>query len=191
MSGIIFLVGLMGAGKTTIGRALARKLDRQFYDSDHEIEARTGATIPTIFEIEGEECFRKREAEVIRELCSLDNAVIATGGGAPMRAETRACMKEAGTVIYLQASVGQLFQRTSRDRNRPLLQTANPRQRLEDLMRARDPVYREVADLIIETGRGNVSTLVNTVIQKLTEQQERKDAQRVVASAEQPLPEGK
>lgn len=167
MSGNIFLVGLMGAGKTTIGRALAKKLNRPFYDSDQEIEARTGATIPTIFEIEGEESFRKREADMIRELSAIENAIIATGGGAAVRAETRACMKEFGTVIYLQAGVSQLLQRTSRDRNRPLLQTSNPRQRLEDLLRQRDPFYREVADMLIETGRGNISSIVNVIIQKI------------------------
>jgi shikimate kinase/3-dehydroquinate synthase len=167
MSGSIFLVGLMGAGKTTIGRALAKKLNKRFIDSDHEIEARTGASIPMIFEIEGEESFRKREAEVIRELSAQPDIVLATGGGAVLRAETRVCLKQHGTVIYLRAGVSQILQRTSRDKNRPLLQTADPRRKLEELSRQRDPLYREVADFIVETGRPNVQFLVQTILGQL------------------------
>src|SRR5450830_232118 len=150
MSGSIFLVGLMGAGKTTIGRALAKKLNKRFVDSDHEIESRTGASIPVIFEIEGEESFRQREAEIIRELSAQEDIVLATGGGAILRAETRACLKQRGTVIYLRASMNQILQRTGRHKNRPLLQTADPRRKLEELSRQRDPYYREVADFTIE-----------------------------------------
>src|SRR5450830_739351 len=122
MSGSIFLVGLRGAGKTTIGRALAKKLNKRFVDSDHEIESRTGATIPVIFEIEGEESFRRREADVIRELSAQQDIVLATGGGAILRAETREYLKQRGTVIYLRAGINQILQRTGRDKNRPLLQ---------------------------------------------------------------------
>ncbi len=132
----IFLVGLMGAGKTTVGRALAKRLNKRFVDSDHEIEARTGASIPWIFEIEGEESFRQREAEVIRDLTAQPGIVLATGGGAILRAQNREYLKTRGTVIYLRAGVNSILQRTSHDRNRPLLQTADPRKRIEELARA-------------------------------------------------------
>jgi 3-dehydroquinate synthase len=167
MSGSIFLVGLMGSGKTTIGRALAKKLNKRFIDSDHEIEARTGASIPVIFEIEGEESFRRREAEVIRELSAQPDIVLATGGGAILHPESRTHLKNGGTVIYLRASINQILQRTGRDKNRPLLQTADPRRKLEELSRQRDPLYREVADFVIETNRPNVQFLVHTIISHL------------------------
>ena len=122
----------MGAGKTTIGRILARKLGLRFVDSDHEIEARTGATIPWIFEIEGEARFRRREAEVIRDLSAQEGIVMATGGGAILNADSRAYLKERGTVVYLRASVSNILARTSHDKNRPLLQTADPRRKLEE-----------------------------------------------------------
>lgn len=163
----IFLVGLMGAGKTTVGRALARTLHRRFIDSDHEIEARTGASIPWIFEIEGETSFRIRESEVIRDLTAQSDIVLATGGGAILRPENRECLKARGTVIYLRASVSSILQRTRHDKNRPLLQTADPRQRLEQLAREREPYYLEVADLVVETGRPNVQSLVQTIISQL------------------------
>lgn len=157
----------MGAGKTTVGRALAKKLNKRFIDSDHEIEARTGASIPLIFEIEGESGFRQREAEVIRDLTAQSDIVLATGGGAILRPENRTCLKERGTVIYLRASVNSILQRTSHDKNRPLLQTADPRQKLEQLTREREPLYLAVADFIIETGRPNVQSLVQTIISQL------------------------
>ena len=163
----IFLVGLMGAGKTTVGRALAKRLNKRFVDSDHEIEARTGATIPWIFEIEGEESFRQREAEVIRDLTAQHGIVLATGGGAILRAQNREYLKTRGTVIYLRAGVNSILQRTSRDRNRPLLQTADPRKRIEELAREREPYYLEIADLIIETGRPNVQFLVHSILAQL------------------------
>ncbi len=163
----IFLVGLMGAGKTTVGRALARRLGKQFIDSDHEIEARTGASIPWIFEIEGEASFRAREAEVIRDLTSRSDIVLATGGGAILKPESREYLKARGTVIYLRASVNSILQRTSHDKNRPLLQTADPRQRIEQLMREREPLYLEVADLVVDTGRPNVQSLVQTILGQL------------------------
>ena len=167
MSGSIFLVGLMGSGKTTIGRALAKKLNMRFVDSDHEIEARTGASIPMIFEIEGEESFRRREAEVIAELSARENIVLATGGGAILHPDTRRHLHQRGTVIYLRASINQILQRTSRDKNRPLLQTADPRRKLEELSRQRDPLYREVAHFVVETGRPNVQYLVHAIMNQL------------------------
>ncbi len=167
MYGNIFLIGLMGAGKTTIGRALAKKLDKRFIDSDHEIEARTGASIPLIFEIEGEVSFRQRESEVIRDLTAQSDIVLATGGGAILRPENRECLKTRGTVIYLRASVNSILQRTSHDKNRPLLQTADPRQRIEQLAREREPYYLELADFVVETGRPNVQSLVQTIITQL------------------------
>ncbi|GGC13900.1 hypothetical protein GCM10007205_23490 [Oxalicibacterium flavum] len=167
MAGNIFLVGLMGAGKTTVGKALAKRLNKRFVDSDHEIEARTGATIPLIFEIEGEASFRRREAEVIRDLTAQDDIVLATGGGAVLNPDSRALLKERGTVIYLRASVGNLLQRTSHDRNRPLLQKGDPRKTLEELTRVRDPLYNEVADFIIDTGRPNVQFLMQSILSQL------------------------
>jgi 3-dehydroquinate synthase len=163
----IFLVGLMGAGKTTIGRLLARRLNMAFMDSDHEIEARTGASIPWIFEIEGEPSFRRREADMIRELTAQCGIVLATGGGAVLNPESRALLAERGTVIYLRASVGSILQRTSHDKNRPLLQTADPRRKLEDLTAQREPLYREIADLVIDTGRPNVQSMVQTILDQV------------------------
>ena len=161
----------MGAGKTTIGRLLARKLNRRFVDSDHEIEARTGATIPWIFEIEGEACFRRREADVIRDLSGQQGLVLATGGGAVLNPHSRALLAERGTVIYLRASIGSILQRTSHDKNRPLLQTADPRAKLEELLEQRDPLYREIADLVIDTGRPNVQSMVQTILDQLAAQE--------------------
>ncbi|MYM41637.1 bifunctional shikimate kinase/3-dehydroquinate synthase AroKB [Duganella qianjiadongensis] len=163
----VFLVGLMGAGKTTIGRILARKLGLRFIDSDHEIEARTGATIPWIFEIEGEASFRRREAEVIRELTGQQGIVLATGGGAILNPESRAFLQERGTVIYLRASVNSILQRTAHDKNRPLLQTVDPRKKLEELMAVRDPLYTEVAHIVIDTGRPNVQSMVSIILNQL------------------------
>ncbi|MQR02681.1 bifunctional shikimate kinase/3-dehydroquinate synthase AroKB [Glaciimonas soli] len=167
MKGNIFLVGLMGAGKTTVGRALARKLNKTFIDSDHEIEARTGASIPLIFELEGETSFRQREADVIRDLSERENLVLATGGGAILNPQNRALLGARGTVIYLRASVNSILQRTGRDKNRPLLQTENPRRVLEELTRQRDPLYREIADIVVDTGRPNVQFLVNSILLQL------------------------
>ncbi len=160
----------MGAGKSTIGRQLSNALKKTFKDSDHEIVARTGASIPLIFEIEGEEGFRKREEAMIDELTQQHDTVLATGGGAVLREENRRNLKERGVVIYLYASVDQLFERTSRDRNRPLLQTENPRQKLEELMEQRDPLYREVADLIIHTDDRSVRSVVKEIIARLKQE---------------------
>lgn len=163
----IFLVGLMGAGKTTVGRALAKRLGLRFVDSDHEIEERTGATIPLIFEIEGEESFRRREADVIRDLTEEEGIVLATGGGAILSPENREYLKAHGTVIYLRASVNSIMHRTSNDRSRPLLQTADPRKKLEELSVQREPLYTEVADIVIDTGRPNVHAMVQNILTQL------------------------
>jgi shikimate kinase len=165
--GSLFLTGPMGAGKSTIGRQLSKQLKMTFYDSDREIENRTGVDIPLIFELEGEQGFRKRERLVIDELTSLPNIVLATGGGAILDADNRKHLAERGLVIYLHASVNQQLARTKHDRNRPLLQTDNPRQRLEDLMQLRDPLYREIADLVIDTDGKRVMAVVNQIIRKI------------------------
>ncbi|WP_371876484.1 bifunctional shikimate kinase/3-dehydroquinate synthase AroKB [Pseudoduganella chitinolytica] len=157
----------MGAGKTTIGRMLARKLGMRFVDSDHEIEARTGATIPWIFEIEGEGSFRRREAEVIRDLCGQEGIVLATGGGAILNPDSRALLQQRGTVVYLRASIGSILARTSHDKNRPLLQTADPRAKLEELLAQREPLYLEMAHLVVDTGRPNVQSMVQIIINQL------------------------
>ena len=160
----VFLIGLMGSGKTTVGRALAKKLNKRFIDSDHEIEARTGASISLIFEIEGEASFRQREAEVIADLTALDDIVLATGGGAILSPRNRAMLASRGTVIYLRATVNSILQRTSHDKSRPLLQTADPRRRIEELLREREPLYSEIAEIVIDTGRPNVQFLVQSIL---------------------------
>lgn len=167
VAGNLFLIGLMGAGKTTVGKILAKRLHWPFFDSDHEIEARTGVRIPTIFEIEGEEGFRNREVETIAELVSMRNVVLATGGGAVLRAENQRALKENGTVIYLRANVDDLYERTKHDRNRPLLQTADPKAKLQALFEQRDPIYRQLADVVIDTSRQNVNSLVAQLERKL------------------------
>jgi 3-dehydroquinate synthase len=174
----IFLVGLMGAGKTTIGRLLARRLNKRFIDSDHAIEARTGASIPWIFEIEGEASFRRREADMIRELSAQQGIVLATGGGAVLDPDSRALLVARGTVIYLRASVGSILQRTSHDKNRPLLQTPDPRKKLEELTAQREPLYREIADLVIDTGRPNVQSMVQTILDQLAAQEASRERRR-------------
>jgi len=163
MAGNIFLVGLMGAGKSTVGKLLAKTLSKTFYDSDHEIERRTGVNIPLIFELEGEAGFRKREAHAIAELANLSNCVLATGGGAILLQENRQVLATHGTVIYLRASVDELWHRTRGDRNRPLLQTDNPRERLQTLYTQRDPLYMEIADFVIDTGGQPVSAIVSQI----------------------------
>lgn len=156
----IFLVGMMGAGKTSVGRMLARNLGKTFYDSDQVIEARTGVKISLIFELEGESGFRAREAAVLDELTSLRGIVLATGGGVVLREANRQVLRSRGTVVYLRAAVNELWNRTRHDRNRPLLQTADPLTRLRELHAQRDPLYLEVADLTIETGSQSVKSLV-------------------------------
>jgi len=169
MTGNIFLVGLMGAGKTTIGKLLAKHLGKAFFDSDHELEHRTGVNIPLIFELEGEAGFRKREAAIIAELTGLRDIVLATGGGAVLLKNNREHLSQNGTVVYLRAKVGELWQRTRNDRNRPLLQTENPRARLEQLFAERDPLYQEIADITIDTG-GHTASAILHQLEPLLEQ---------------------
>ncbi len=157
----------MGAGKTTIGRLLAKQMGMTFYDSDHEIEHRTGVKIPLIFELEGEEGFRRRETAVIEELSQLDNIVMATGGGAVLLPENRAFLKKNGKVIYLRASVHDLWLRTRNDKTRPLLQGGNIKQKLEKLYIQRDPIYTELADCIVDTGPQSAVDITNYIEQKL------------------------
>lgn len=163
----LFFVGLMGAGKTTVGRTVARRLNYPFFDSDHELEARCGVRIPIIFEHEGEVGFRDREAQMIGELTARNGIVLATGGGAVLRPGNRELLKARGTVVYLRASPHDLWLRTRHDRNRPLLQTDDPKGKLEALYAERDPLYREVADFIIETGKPSVAQLANMVLMQL------------------------
>ena len=167
VTGSIFLVGMMGAGKTSVGRLLARRLDKQFFDSDHVIEERTGVRIPVIFDIEGEAGFRKREHTVLSELAGIDNIVLATGGGAVVDPDNRRLLHDCGTVVYLRAAVRELLNRTRHDKNRPLLQTSDPRARLNALYDQRDPLYREVAHIVVETGSPSLSSLVNRLEAKL------------------------
>ncbi|MBF0471601.1 MAG: shikimate kinase AroK [Gammaproteobacteria bacterium] len=163
----IFLVGPMGSGKSTIGRHLSRSLKLPFKDCDHELVKRTGASIPLIFEIEGEEGFRRRESALLDELTQETPLVLATGGGAVIRDDNRRFLQSRGLVIYLFASVEQLFQRTHRDKNRPLLQTENPRQKLEELLAVRDPLYRAVADLIIHTEDRSIRSVTKEILSRL------------------------
>ncbi len=156
----IFLVGPMGAGKTTIGKQLAKGLGWAFIDSDHEIEKRTGVRIPVIFDIEGEDGFRRREKEMIDELTQASKTVLATGGGAVLDEANRLNLRQRGTVIYLRATAEHLFNRTRRDRGRPLLQTENPKQKIIELLAHRDPLYQGVADIIIDTGEDNIKSVV-------------------------------
>jgi shikimate kinase len=163
----IFLVGPMGAGKSTVGRQLAAALSFEFRDSDQEIQRRTGVDIPTIFEYEGEEGFRTRERQVIDELSREDGIVLATGGGAVLRADNRQDLTSRGLVIYLHCSPEQQYARTSRDRNRPLLHTEEPLARLRGLMEERDPLYRQVADLVVSTERRGTSAVVKEIRRRL------------------------
>lgn len=163
----IFLVGMMGAGKTTIGKALARVLHREFIDLDHELEARCGVRIPVIFEIEGEQGFRKRECQVLDDCTVRPNLVMATGGGAVLAEENRRALQSRGIVIYLRASVEELFRRTSRDRNRPLLATPDPKATLRSLLEMREPLYAAVADVVVDTGTTPVHNLVAHIVEQL------------------------
>lgn len=169
MSNRIFLVGLMGAGKTTVGRQLARALGLPFYDSDREIERRTGVDIPLIFDIEGEEGFRKREKSMIDELTSRDDIVLATGGGAILDCDNRKMLSERGIVIYLQASVDQLFKRTCKDQKRPLLQTEDPKAKLEELSSLREPMYLEIANMTVKTDESTIKKIINDIQDKISE----------------------
>lgn len=167
MSHNIFLVGPMGAGKTSIGKRLSKRLKRDFVDSDRVLEERTGVSITTIFELEGEEGFRMRETKVLRDLAKLDHAVIATGGGIVVRDINRPLLKESGTVIYLQASVDTQLKRTRHDKKRPLLQTNNRRDKLLALAKQRNPLYEDLADIIVCTDSQSISNSISQIIRQL------------------------
>jgi len=162
----LFLVGPMGAGKTTIGRRLARKLGYEFVDCDRVLEQRTGVDIPLIFELEGEEGFRNRECTLLDELTQKQRVVLATGGGAVLRPENRAHLLCRGFVVYLQTSVEEQLRRTQHDTNRPLLQTPDRRAKLEELRQFRDPLYREVADLAICTDNRRTHRVVQEIARR-------------------------
>lgn len=157
----------MGSGKTTIGRTLARHLGKAFVDSDEEIQKRTGVTIPHIFDIEGEAGFRQRESAAIRDLLERDNMVLATGGGAVLAEQSRELMQQNGIVIYLKANVHDLWQRTRHDRNRPLLQTADPHAKLTELFLQRDPLYRLVADIVMQSGKQSAQALMLQLVDEI------------------------
>ncbi|HPP47838.1 MAG TPA: shikimate kinase [Accumulibacter sp.] len=163
----IYLVGLMGAGKTTIGKVLARRLSYSFIDSDHEIARRTGVSVPTIFEIEGEEGFRKREAQIIAEIAALDTQVVATGGGVVLRPENRQLLLSSGLVVYLNVPLHTLYERTRHDKNRPLLQVQDPLQKLKELHIQRDPLYREVADIVVSGSRIALQSILPLIAQQI------------------------
>lgn len=169
----LFLIGPMGAGKTTMGRQLSRKLHMDFFDSDRVIEEHTGADIPLIFELEGEQGFRKREQEAIDELTQKSNIVLATGGGAILKSENREHLKNRGVVIYLHSDISHLLERTKHDKNRPLLQTDDPGAKLRELMSAREPLYRETADIVINTGEKSIRSVINVILDKLKHFQEK------------------
>lgn len=156
---------MMGAGKSTVGKALAKHLSWEFVDTDHLIEQQTGVSIPTIFEIEGEAGFRRRESHVLTGLEGREGLVVATGGGIVLAEENRLTLKRVGSVVYLSASAAELYQRTRLDKNRPLLQGPNPRKKIEELLALRLPLYKSVADVVVETGRQPVSQLVNKICQ--------------------------
>lgn len=157
----------MGAGKSTVGKMLAKKLDRRFLDADHVIEERCGVKIPVIFEMEGEDGFRKREAQTIKDITAEQNIILATGGGAVLLPDNRRFLSERGTVIYLHANPMELWHRTKGSESRPLLKNGDPKKILENLYAIRDPLYREIADFVVETGKPSVNQLVNTLIMQL------------------------
>ena len=162
----IYLIGLMGAGKTTIGRQLARALDMPFYDSDKAIEDKTGVDIPTIFEFEGEEGFRNREQKMIEQLSGLNGVVLATGGGVILREQNRELLKTNGFIVYLQCPVDRILQRTRRDKQRPLLQTENPRERIKLLLEQRETLYLSCSDYKVDTGKMQSKEAVKRIIKQ-------------------------
>ena len=167
IAGNIFLIGFMGAGKTTLGKQIARQLGREFYDSDHEICTRTGVSVPTIFELEGEQGFRERESAVIDELSSRSNIVLATGGGAVMREENRQKLRTRGIVVYLHAHPETLLNRTRHDSNRPLLQVENPLAKLQELYDIRDSVYRSTAHIVFDVNRHSCQKTIQQLLHTL------------------------
>lgn len=159
-SGNLILVGMMGSGKTTMGRLLAKHLGKSFVDSDEEIQKRTGVTVQHIFDVEGEAGFRQREMAAIADLVQHDNMVLATGGGAVLAEQNRMMLQQNGIVIYLKAGVPDLWQRTRHDRNRPLLQTGDPQAKLTELHQQRDPLYQQAADIVMQSGKQSVHALM-------------------------------
>ena len=164
----IILIGAMGAGKTTIGRQIAKILGFEFFDSDREIEEKTGASIPLIFELEGEEGFRKREQDVIADLCNKTHIVLATGGGAILKKQNQQVLKRSGTIVYLCADIDDLLERTSKEKNRTLLQTDDPRTKLKNILIERGPIYRELADIILTTNKMTVYAAVKELEDRLS-----------------------
>jgi shikimate kinase len=165
----VFLVGPMGSGKSTIGRQLAELLHKQFRDCDHEIEAHTGAAVPLIFEIEGEQGFRRRESAMLDELTNQHDVVLATGGGAVLSEQNRELLRSRGRVVYLHAPIEILLHRTQRDRNRPLLQNTDRRAKFEEIMALREPLYRATADVVVNTSDRSPVAVARDVIHKLQE----------------------
>lgn len=163
----IYLVGLMGAGKSTVGRILARRLGKRFVDTDNEIEKRNGVTIPVIFEIEGEDGFRRREQEVLADLSQEQGLILSTGGGIVLKPENREALRNQGFVVYLNARPELLADRTKHDRSRPLLNVEDPLTRLRELHAVRDPLYREVAHAVVETGRGAPQQVVQAILAEI------------------------
>jgi shikimate kinase len=167
----VFLVGLPGSGKSTVGRQLARRLNRDFYDSDHVLEKNLGCSIREYFEQAGEQAFRDREEATIAELARLPGIVLSTGGGTPLRASNRQVLREHGWVVYLKSNPDDIFRRLRHDKTRPLLQVDDPLARLKELHRVRDPLYREAAHHIMETGRPSVASVVSHVAMQLEQQE--------------------
>ncbi len=163
----IFLIGPMGVGKTTIGRCLADLLHKEFIDLDVEIEKRTGASIPLIFEIEGEDGFRRRESTLLEELTGREDLILATGGGAVLAPGNRARLRDRGVVVYLSAPIEILLERTARDRHRPLLQTPDRRKTLEEILRAREPLYQETAHLVVKSSTRAPTLVARDIIKQL------------------------
>lgn len=163
----IYLIGPMGAGKTTVGKQLTEALRADFVDSDHEIQRRTGVDIPTIFEFEGEEGFRNREQAVIEELTARDGIILATGGGVVLREANRRNLSSRGFVVYLKCTPEQQYERTRRDKSRPLLHTDDPLEKLQLLMEARDPLYRQTADIVLSTEGKNTQSVAREIIKHL------------------------
>lgn len=162
----VYLVGLMGSGKTTIGRILAKRLGLAFMDTDREVEERTGVSIPTIFEIEGEDGFRKRECQVVEDCAKLSSTIVATGGGVVLRPENRESLTRSGFVVYLNVPPRVLWERTRVDKNRPLLRVDDPLTKLQQLFAQRDPLYREVADLVIDGSRINAQGVTQILLKE-------------------------
>lgn len=163
----VFLVGMMGAGKTTLGKALAHRMEYEFLDTDRVLVERTGVPVATIFEIEGEAGFRRRESAVLAEIARCEGLVVATGGGIVLAEQNRRVMRESGTVVYLRARLENLWERTRHDTTRPLLSTSDPRATLESLLDEREPLYREAAHVVVDTGSQSSNTLVGRVLSAL------------------------